>query len=634
MPTYSRPFSCGAARLCTLAALLSTCFDVAAQTTNASSVDASLNPVIVTAARLPQNQTDALPHTTVITNEMIRASQATDLPTLLRREAGLQFTQSGGPGAPVSLFMRGANPGESLLLIDGVPVKREGFSANAALENILPEQIDHIEIVRGNVSAIYGSGAIGGVIQIFTKRGNSAPKINASIEAGSRHSVKASADISGASDGTHYAVSATRFRTDGITVSNLTQRPNENPNTGANSNSSVSLALSHELTADHEIGLRAYANEGKFTYDGGGFGAPTDTNKAVSQQQSLALFSRDKFTQNWTSTVTASQTRTKNHLVSVSAFGYDIVDDSTNNLLQWANEIVLSPVVTMTAGADLGREKAVAQSDDGSGPSRLTPSRSTTSVYVGAIAKVDSQQLQLNVRDDHIQGSGSKTTGYLGYGYALSPSLKVIANASTAFNAPTLAQVFDPKFGNVALLPETSRSVELGLQYAFGETLSRATIFKTRTKDQFSSDASGRTINISQASNQGVEVSVATKVDGTALQASLALQEPTDDSTHQILFRRARTAVALSAERSIAGIRFGADLQYAGHRSDQEFTLAGTTPQTNGAYLLTNVRARYVINPQVDVFGRIDNLFDRRYQTAYGYNQPPRGVFVGLNWHQ
>ena len=627
MPTYSRTFSCGAARLCTLAALLSTCFDVAAQSTNAASVDASLNPVIVTAARLPQNQTDALPHTTVITNEMIRTSQATDLPTLLRREAGLQFTQSGGPGAPVSLFMRGANPGESLLLIDGVPVKREGFSANAALENILPEQIDHIEIVRGNVSAIYGSGAIGGVIQIFTKRGNSAPKINASIEAGSRHSVKASADISGASDGTHYAVSATRFRTDGITVSNRTQRPNENPNTGANANSSVALALSHELTADHEIGLRAYANEGKFTYDGGGFGAPTDTNKSVSQQQSLALFSRDKFTQNWTSTVTASQTRTKNHLVSVSAFGYDIVDDSTNNLLQWANEIILSPVVTITAGADLGREKAVAQSDFGFGPTRLTPSRSTTSVYAGAIAKLDAQQLQLNVRNDHIQGSGSKTTGYLGYGYALSPSLKVIANASTAFNAPTLAQVFDPQFGNLALLPETSRSVELGLQYAASETLGRATIFKTRTKNQFGFDPNTFvTSNIAQASNQGLEVSVSTKLDGMALRASLTLQEPTDDSTHQILIRRARTAATLSADKTINGIQLGADLQYTGSRTDQT--------QILGAYLLTNVKARYAITPTVDVFGRIDNLFDRRYQTAYGYNQPPRGIFVGLDWHQ
>ena len=626
MPTYSRTLSCDIARLCTLAALLSTAFGAAAQTTNVSAVDASLNPVVVTAARLPQKQTDALPHTTVITSEMIRASQAADLPMLLRSEAGLQFTQSGGPGAPVSLFMRGANPGESLLLIDGVPVKREGFSANAALENILPEQIDHIEIVRGNVSAIYGSGAIGGVIQIFTKRGNAGAKGNASIEGGSRNTVKASADIAGASDGTHYAISATRFRTDGFPVSNSSQRPTESQKTGANANSSASLGLSHEWGNGHEFGLRAYANEGKFTFDGGGFGALTDSNKAVSQQQSLALFSRDKLTSDWLSTVTASQTRTKNHLVSVSTFGYDIIDDSTNNLLQWANEITLSPVVTITAGADLGREHAVAQSDFDTGPSRLTPSRSTSSVYAGAIAKFDAQQVQLNLRNDHIQGSGSKTTGYLGYGYTLSPSFKLIANASTAFNAPTLAQVYDPQFGNPTLLPETSRSLELGVQYAAAETLARATIFKTRTKNQFGFDPmTFVTSNISQASNHGIEVSVSGKLAETALRASLTLQEPTDDSTHQILIRRARTAAALSAERSIAGIRVGADVQYTGSRQDNA--------QTLGTYLLTNVRARYAITPQVDLFGRIDNLFDRRYQTAYGYNQPPRGVFVGLNWH-
>ena len=282
--------------------------------------------------------------------------------------------------------------------------------------------------------------------------------------------------------------------------------------------------------------------------------------------------------------------------------------------------------MTLTAGADLGRERLEAQSDFGTGPTRLDPSRSTTSIYAGAVAKFDAQQVQLNLRNDHIGGSGTKTTGYLGYGYSLTPSLKMVASASTAFNAPTLAQVYDPSFGNLALLPETSRSVELGLQYAAGDTLARATLFKTRTKNQFGFDpATFVTSNISQASNRGIEVSVGTKLADTALRASLTLQEPTDDSTHQILIRRARSAAALSADRSIGAIRVGADLQYTGSRTDSS--------QSLGAYVLTNLRARYAISPTVDVFGRVDNLFDRRYQTAYGYNQPERGIFVGLNWH-
>ena len=153
MSEFLSTSSCTTVRALTLVSLLSAAVGAAAQST-----ERSMTPVVVTAARIAQNQVDALPHTTVITSEMIRNSQASDLPTLLRLEAGLQFSQSGGPGAFTSFFMRGAAPSQSLILVDGVPVRRQGFSASPALEHILPEQIDHIEIVRGNVSAIYGSG--------------------------------------------------------------------------------------------------------------------------------------------------------------------------------------------------------------------------------------------------------------------------------------------------------------------------------------------------------------------------------------------------------------------------------------------------------------------------------------------
>ncbi|MGZ5780945.1 MAG: TonB-dependent receptor, partial [Burkholderiaceae bacterium] len=174
---------CATARTLSVISFLSVACDVSAQTT---STDTMLPPVVVTASRIEQPQTDALPHTTVITAEDIRNNPVTDLPSLLRREAGVQLTQTGGPGQLTSLFMRGAQPGEVLILIDGVPVRRQGFSPLPALEHILPEQIDHIEIVRGNVSAIYGTSAIGGVIQIFTKQGSGPAAFNLSTEIGSR----------------------------------------------------------------------------------------------------------------------------------------------------------------------------------------------------------------------------------------------------------------------------------------------------------------------------------------------------------------------------------------------------------------------------------------------------------------
>lgn len=598
--------------------------------------DTSMPPVVVTAARIEQSQTDALPHTTVISSDTIRNSQAMDVPTLLRNEAGLQFTQSGGPGQLSSFFLRGASPSQTLVLIDGVPVRREGFSGSAAIEHITPEQIDHIEIVRGNVSAIYGSGAIGGVIQIFTRRGDRAPVIGASVEAGSRGTFNVTGDLAGQSNGTRYAVAVSRFRTDGFSAMNGKQYPNENPDKDGYDNTSISASLSQQWAQGHEAGIRLYANEGNFSYDGGGFGAPTDINKGSSKQQSLALFSRDKLSSSWTSNLTLSQTRTSNRDISISAFGYDSLYESTANLLQWNNEFALTPNWTLTAGADLGHEKADVTNNDGFSITRNAPSRSTSSVYAGVSGKIDAHQLQANVRHDQVDGSGSKTTGYLGYGYELTPALKLVASASTAFNAPTLAQVYDPDNGNANLKPETSRSVEVGAQYAVSGTLVRATAFKTRTRDQFGIDPdncfSGAypfgcpTFNIARASNQGFELSASGKLASVDLKTSLTLQEPVNDATNQLLIRRARTLASVSAAQAFGALRVGADVQYSGNRNDGSRSLGG--------YMLANLNARYALSKSVSLFARVDNLFDRDYQTIYGYNQPPRGVFAGLRWQQ
>ena len=135
-----------------------------------SEVSQSLPQVVVTASRNEQAHEDALPHTSVLTRDDIRNSSAIDLPSLLQREAGIQVVQSGGLGQDATLFMRGSTSKQVLILLDGVPLRREAWSVAPALEHILPAQIERIEIVRGNVSAIYGSGAVGGVIQIFTHK--------------------------------------------------------------------------------------------------------------------------------------------------------------------------------------------------------------------------------------------------------------------------------------------------------------------------------------------------------------------------------------------------------------------------------------------------------------------------------
>lgn len=599
-----------------------------------------LQPVVVTASRIAQTQNEALPHTTVITAEDIRDRQPADLPSLLRGEVGVQFTQNGGPGQTASLFMRGANPAETLILIDGVPLRRQGFAPAPALENILPEQIDHIEIVRGNVSAIYGSSAIGGVIQIFTKQGAGAPTSTLSAEAGSRGSFRLGGAVSGKSGDTRYALSLTRFKTNGISANNTAQYPNENPDNDGYRNTSVAGNVSREWTKGHEIGVRAYANDGSFDFDGGGFGARTDRNSGTSKLRSLAAFSKDRLLSNWTSTVTLSQTATRDRSISIAAAGYTIRDDSDSTLLQWVNEVSLSPAWTLTAGADAGREKLDAFSDYGFGASQKAYDRSTSSLYVGLNGKIDVHQWQLNLRQDHVGNTGSDLTGRLGYGYALTQAFKLIASASTAFNAPTLAQLFDPLSGNASLQAEKSRSYEVGAQYAAGASIVRATLFRTKTRNQFGVDpkncfngsfpASCPTFNVARAGNEGLELSASGQVANLDAHASLTLQNPKDEATGEVLIRRARTLASLALSKSFGPWSVGTDLQYAGSRPDTDFVTAAK--KTLPAYWLADLTARRRLNRSLSVYGRIENLFNRDYQTAYGYSQPSRGVFLGLSW--
>lgn len=620
-----------------LVSALSTCFlpYAFAQEQN----DKTLPQVVVTASRFEQPQTEALPHTTVITAEMIRNRQASDLPTLLRSEAGIEIVQSGGAGSQTSLFMRGTNSNQSLIMIDGVPIR--GSSGGVAeLEHILPDQIERIEIVRGNVSAIYGSGAIGGVIQVFTKRGSGQPAVSMSAEAGSRGTTKVSGSVSGQSGDTRYALSATRFKTDGFSSNNTSQYPNENPDKDGDRNITLAGSVSQEWSKGNELGARIYAYDAKFNFDGGGdfFSIPTQTDESKSKQQTIAIFSKNRFSPKWLSTATLSHSEARNEALTMQNSAVFSVSNykSNTSMLQWANEIMLSPNWIMTAGFDAASEKANVYSDHQVyGNSQFSPSRSNSSLFSGLNGKYDAHSLQLNLRNDNVGGSGSDTTYYLGYGYALNPAWKLIASTSTAFHAPTLSQLYDPIYGNLNLKAERARSHEAGMQYAVGPTLVRATVFESKTHDQFGYDALFNLVNINRASNRGLELSASSRIYDLDARASLTLQDPKNDATDETLQRRAKTMASLALSKAIGAWRLGGDVQYIGHRPDASYDASfQKIPQELSSLWLVNLNARYQISKEVSLFGRIENLFDREYQMAYGYNQAPRGVFVGVNWRQ
>lgn len=585
-----------------------------------------LPEVVVTANRTEQLLTDVLPHTTVLGRDAIERSQAVDLPALLAREAGFQFTQNGGRGMVSTLFLRGSASLQVLVLVDGVPLTKQDTTGAVSLEHIMLDQIERVEIVRGNVSAIYGSGAVGGVIQIFTRTGRGAPKGYAQVEAGSYGSTRSSLGLGGSVGDTRFSLGVGRHTTRGFSAMNAIQFPNENPDADDYHNSNYSLAVSHELVRGHTLGVRAQGSDGRFEFDGGGFGGPTDILKGRTALSSWSLYSHNQITPDWRSELSWSEGREKSvYDARLSAFPYDSVAVTRSQTANWTHTIAMDPWL-LTLGAE--RQQQVIDATD-SFATQLNRERGVTSAFAGASGSFGAHSLQVNARRDAAEGLASRTTGYVGYGFQLDKAWKLITSASTAFNLPPLGYLFDPFSGNPLLRPETARSAELGMQWAQSGQVARATLFKTRTSNLMLYDFTTYVFsNVTSAANQGLEISYSGKAAGADVRASLTLQDPTDDSTGLRLVRRARSMASVGGTLPLGPWTLGADLLYTGARPD-----TAANPSLPGRALM-GVSARYALTPELALTARIENLFDRNYQTAFGYNQPGRSAFVGLVWAQ
>ena len=586
-----------------------------------------LQEMVITASRNSQLLGAAMPHTTVISREDIERSQAPDLVTLLAREAGLQRTQNGGIGTVSSVFLRGAPSLQTLILIDGVPQNKQDASGAVSLEHVMLDHVERVEIVRGNVSAIYGSGAIGGVIQIFTKVGNREPSVALSLELGPRASRKLAGSVSATLGNTVISADVARLTTDGFSAIDAGQQVNANPDADGYKNTTGNLALTHRLSRDHSFGVKLMHATGDSSYDNA-FGAPVDSQTSTTRVNQATVFS-DNTWGNWRSRVSLSEQSDKSHSLDNGAYGSEDGFTTKATLLNWVNTVALGDQWRATVGLELQRQRVQTSS---SVYMPYDKERNARAVFAGLEGKLGRGELQLNVRHDNV-GGRQETTGYLGYGYPVTEAFKLIASSSTAFNAAPLGYLFAPGYGNPLLRPERARSAELGMQYQRDAHLLRATYFDTRIRDQFDYSYP-RFENIGRTSNSGIELSYQGRVGTADLRASLTQQDPVDEMTGQALSRRARTMASLGLSQAIGAWRVGADLRYSGERPDAYFDMNtfSSVKTTLAAYTVLDVSLSYRVSPELMLKARLDNVSDQKYQTVFGYNQQPRSLYMGFTW--
>jgi vitamin B12 transporter len=580
--------------------------------------------LIVTPTRMPQSLDKTIADTTVLNEQDIQKSGAPDVSTLLQSLAGVEVVQSGGLGKVSSTFMRGTNSSHVLVLLDGVRIN-SATTGTTALENIMLDSIERIEVVRGNVSSLYGSEAIGGVIQLFTKRGRGAPAFNVSAGLGSHGTQRLAAGFSGSTDANSYSVNVGKVKTDGVSAINTQIAPTANPDKDGYDNITFDAQVKHAINADHQLSASLFSTRGDSQYDSAFNLATTDRNNTLDAIEKLSLTSDDQLNAMWHSKLNWARGSddSRDYLNGAE----DSRIKTANNQLTWQNELRLADTQRVNLAAEHLAQSVVSDTQ------YTQTARSVNSLLGGYVGEYGAQQVQFNLRQDRYSDFGTANTGLLGYGWSFAGNWRATASISNAFKAPTFNDLYYPGYSNPNLRPERAQNQEIGLHYAAAGQSVNAIYFDNRIRDLIASDSTFTTvINVNQARIDGQELSYAGEFGDTHLKANATWQNPRDTTTGQVLLRRAKQFANLAVTQHIGAWEAGGEWQYSGARQDGDINTFA--PVTLPSYQVFNLNARYQVEKDISVSARIDNLFNRDYMLVHGYNTSGRTLFVGLNYQQ
>ncbi|MGR4877458.1 TonB-dependent vitamin B12 receptor [Pseudoxanthomonas sp. LARHCG66] len=599
----------------------------AAQAQDRSTTD--LDEVVVSGTRTAVAVEDSLVPAQVINREAIQRSQARSLSELLQGRAGISLANQGGAGKITTLNLRGTESDHVLVLIDGV---RMG-SATAglpALQDLPIDQIDRVEIVRGPRSSLYGSEAIGGVIQVFTRRNTGKVRPNFRIGVGSDSTREASAGIGGGNARGWFGADVAHTRTDGFNACRG-RGPDpgipfdfgagcftDEPDRDGYRNTSANLRGGYSFTDTLTMEANALRAEGKSEFDG------SFTNRSETVQQvigtklrytpsekvglQLSLGRNDDKSDDFHDDVQSGYFETRRYVASLQG-----------DFTVAANQL-------LTAGIDWQDDKVESATDFD------VTQRDNLAGFVEYQGRFGAHQLQASVRNDDNEQFGNHTTGSLGYGFGFDNGLKLTASVATGFKAPSFNDLYYPFFGNPDLKPEESESVNLGIARYADSWNWTFNVYQNKVDQLISYDAAiFLPNNIDEARIRGAEFTVDFTLGGFDIATQLSHTDPRNRSAgpnhDNLLARRPRNTARIDVDRAFGAFRTGVTFNAAGERYDN---LANT--DRLGGYSTLDLRLEYAIAPAWTLQAKVGNVFDRDYETVAWYNQAGRTYGLSLRY--
>ncbi|HBC58117.1 MAG TPA: TonB-dependent vitamin B12 receptor [Gammaproteobacteria bacterium] len=588
----------------------------------------TLDPVIVTATRVAQTADDTLSSVTVISREQIVQQQAQSIQDLLRGVAGLDISNNGGLGKTSSLFLRGSESDHLLVLIDGIKVGSASLGTTP-FQDIPIEQIERIEIVRGPRSSLYGSEAIGGVIQIFTRKGTGAFTPNASISAGRYDTYSASTGLSGGTHKSwfHWNISSVDSKgfnaCDGVLFPVPKGCFTNEPDKDGYRNISQSARMGYRFSNGLELEIRGLHTEGDNDYDG------SFVNESDTTLQLLGSSIRFSPSDIWHLTVNAGRNldRSKNYKNdNLQGRIFQNRFSSERDLYSWQNDISLTNTQMISIGADHQNDEV------GGTTTYAVTSRDNNGVFGQYQGSFGIHEIQFSLRWDDNEQFGEHLTEGLSWGYHLQKNRRMTVSYGSAFKAPSFNELYFPGFGNAELDPETSHTLEWSLTTNTSWGKWSVHTYESRVDDLISFDLTTfAAANLDQARIRGIETIVMTTFKGWELNLDLTLLDPKIDSDDtndgNLLPRRSRQSMRISANRAVGSYIFGATIISVGERYND---LANT--ERLGGYSIIDLRTEYLLANNWRLQVRIENLFDKKYETADLFNQSGRNFNVALRY--
>ena len=591
-----------------------------AQTTLATATT-KVDTVIVTATRTPTRVDQALGDVTVIDRGQIEQSAGKTLAELLGQQAGVQFWANGGQGKPSSVSLRGLEARHTLLLIDGVRYSSATLGT-PTWENIPLESIERIEIVRGPLSGLYGSDAVGGVIQIFTRKGKDGLRGNAVATVGSKRYGQLGAGLSfgqGAFDG---SVQVQRTENRGFSATN-SRVPFDlyNPDNDGFRQNSGNAQLGWKIGGGWRADARILQSDGVTQYDDG-LGADA---KAKLRSQVASVNVGGPVTALWQTNVRVARS-TDDYVTLASASPYSDLGKiaTVQDQLAWENTIA-TPVGAAVVIVEQTKQKVSRPGE----PFTLSD-RNIMGIAAGLNGGAGAHHWQANLRHDKNSQFGSQTTGTAAYGFDLTSAWRIGAAYGTSFVTPTFNQLYYPGYSNPKLLPEEGKQSEVNVRWLGNNQQARVTYFDSRIRGYISSGP--LPTNIPRTRIDGVTASYETRIANVTLAASVDHVNPRNDSSGspsygKLLPRRVKDSAKLSADVDLGAWRLGGSLAAFGER----FEDAANSTRLPG-FATLDLRADWRLAKEWSVAFRVNNVTGKKYETVYGYNQPGREGYLTLRY--